>query len=167
MPFDPGILLLTWIMCFDELSALLVVQLSLCSDLHSWLNVIYYVNNLNNFLLMECIEYPDYLYIQLKNNKASLPVEWIVGKLRFLYISCVFTATLCHSQWAFQGKVTSPWSGWWMRAAGKVGIWVVHPCLWLNRQGTLQGQHREKGVELVACKWSTRLVSLHRRHIRC
>lgn len=84
MPFGPGVLLLTWNMCFDELSTLVVVQLSLCSDLHSWLNVIYYVNNLKNFLLMERIADPDYLYIQLKNNKASLPVEWIVGRLHFL-----------------------------------------------------------------------------------
>lgn len=43
---------------------------------------------------MECIEDPDYLYIQLKNNKASLPDEWIVGKLHFLYISWVFAAAL-------------------------------------------------------------------------
>lgn len=82
-----------------------------------------------DFLLMECIEDPDYLYIQLKNNKASLPVEWVVGKLHFLFISWVFAAALCHSQGAFHGKVTSPWSGWWMRAAGKVGVRAVHPRL--------------------------------------
>lgn len=67
---------------------------------------------------MECIEDPDYLYIQLKNNKASLPDEWIVGKLHFLDIGWLFAAALCHSQWIFHGKVTSPSSG--MRAAGKV-----------------------------------------------
>lgn len=33
---------------------------------------------------MECTEDPDYLFIQLKNNKASLPVESSVGKLQFL-----------------------------------------------------------------------------------
>ena len=62
-------------MCFDELSTLVVVQFVLHSDLHSRVNVIYYVNNVKNFLLMECIEDPDYPFIQLKNNKASLPVE--------------------------------------------------------------------------------------------
>lgn len=165
MPFGPGILLLTWIMCFDELSALLVVQLSLCSDLHSWLNVIYYVNNLKNFLLMECIEGPDYLYIQLKNNKANLPVEWIVGKLHFLYISlcllqhCATASGLFMARWLLPGQGDE-----WELQVRLESEYSTLACGWT---GTLQGQHSQKGVEFVACRWFTQVVFLHRRHIRC